>query len=209
MEYIYIPDSYNNSMIESKFKDREEFLSLQVLYRKYLESLLSSFVDFQKIDLYIQQKQVVIPRVKDEKYNFYHKYSNLGSEYLFLRNNFHVENLSPEEIVLLKHPSTANNVDFIRQTLSRVIFEEGDFTFFGPPTNSTEVKSKSIVFEFAYNQTECVDLKQLKAIEEITKEVFAQLTEYMKKFFNLPVSFLVYKSIPDLYYREDNEFVIL
>lgn len=209
MKYIYVPDSYNSSMIETKFQNEEEFLSMQVLYRKYFESLLRRFIDFKQIDEYIQKKQVVIPKVRDGEYNFYHKYSNLESDYVFLRNNFHVENLSSEELEFLKKSSTANDVDFLRQTFSRVIFEEGDATFFGTPSSSTEVKSKSVVFEFAYDQTECVDLKQLKAIEEIMREVFTQIEEYMKKCFNLPVSFLVYKSIPDLYYRENQSVAII
>ncbi len=209
MNYIYVPDSYNLSMIETKFQNEDEFLSMQVLYRKNLEFLFRKFIDFQKIDEYIQKKQLVIPKVEDKDYNFYHKYSNLGSDYVFLRNNFHVENLTPEEIALLKQSSTADNIDFIRTTLGRVIFEEGDATFFGNPSPSTEVKSKSVVFEFAYDQTKCVDIPQLKAIEEIMKEVFSQIEDNMKRSFNLPVSFLVYKSIPDLYYRENQSVAII
>ncbi len=209
MKYNYIPDSYNRKELEKKFKSEDEFISIQILYRHGLEDLIKKFINFQKLDEYIMLKKVIVPKVDDKAYNFYHKYSSLGSDYLFLRNNFHVENLTAEEIESIKNGTELNNVDFFIRTLARVIFEAGDFTFFGPPSNSTEVNSKSVVFEFAYDQTECTDIKQLKDIEQIAAEVFKQVEEYMSRFFNLPVSFLVYKSIPDLYYRENDNVVII
>ena len=71
MKYKYIPNSYDNSKIEEKFKE-DEFVELQVKYRNYLESILNKFIDFNKIDEKI--KEVInIPKVEDKEYNFYHK----------------------------------------------------------------------------------------------------------------------------------------
>lgn len=209
MKYTYIPNSYNPKTIESKFKNEEDFVAVQVLYRHGLEELIKKFIDFKQLDEYILLKKVIVPKVEDKEYNFYHKYSSLESDYIFLRNNFHVENLSEEEIRMLREGDINGNVDFFASTLANVLFEDGTNTFFGPPSDSTEVNSQSVVFEFAYDQTVCTDLGQLRDIEQIGKEVFKQIEEYMKKFFNLPTSFLVYKSIPDLYYREVENVAII
>ena len=98
MEYIYIPDSYNNNLMKEKFKNEEEFLNTQVLYRQKFESILEQYIDFNLIDRVIKNKNINIPTIEDTKYNFYHKYSTLNSKYIFLRNNFDVENLTKEEI---------------------------------------------------------------------------------------------------------------
>lgn len=203
MEYVYSPDSYNYNLINEKFKSNQEFVELQIAYRTGLEKLLKEVIDFKEIEAYILNSGVDVPKVNDKEYNFYHKYSTLESDYLFLRNNFHVENLSKEELDNLRNSSKCD-LDFFKKTLNNVIFEAGDATFFGIPVPTNLVKSKSIVFEFAYNQLECETIEQLVKIQGISDNIFKVLESRIRNNLNLDSSFVVYQAVVD-YYKANNE----
>ena len=83
-----------------------------------------------QINKYINDSKVDIPRIKDKEYNFYHLSSNLNSNYIYLRNNIHIENLTNEEILYLVNNDNFSD-DFIINTYQRVLYEEGDATYFG------------------------------------------------------------------------------
>lgn len=198
MKYIYIPDSYNFSLVKEKSLTDDLFLELQIQYRMGLEKIIGGYVNLEQIDHQIEQEQIDIPQVEDTDYNFYHQYSTLKSKYIFLRNNFHVENLSNQEIKeVLDHQN--NTIEFYNKTLDKVIFESGKETFFGPPMDETAVNSKSIVFEFAYDQKKCKTLDQLNKIEATINKSFDYISNTVGKNINIPLSFLIYRAIPDLY----------
>lgn len=198
MKYQYMPDSYNWELLEKKGINIEDFLKLQKKYRTGLENVLKKFIDFEEIDRNIEQDGLDIPVVLDEEQNFYRRFSTLNSKYVFLRNNFHIENLTEEEIRQLIH-NQAVSIDFLNQTLSRVIFEEGDYTLFGPSSKKELVKSKSIVFEFAFDQKKCKEFDQLMRIEDTYENVFNKIQEKLKPNLNIPISFHTYRAIPDLF----------
>ena len=77
-------------------------MNLKIAYKRSLEELLNKIVDFKNVDMYLSDSGLLIPRINDTDNNFYHKYSFLNSEYVFLRNEIHVENLSPTELEVLK-----------------------------------------------------------------------------------------------------------
>lgn len=203
MNYVYIPDSYNNNLIKEKYKSEEEFLNIQILYRQKFESILKKYIDFKSIDIVIKNKNINIPEVEDTEYNFYHKYTTLDSKYVFLRNNFHVENLTKDEIKRLL-TNDINDVTFFNSTLSKVIFEDGDETFFGIPTDEVKIKSRSLVFEFAFDQTKIENIEELKEINNIIKQTEEYLKENIKGVFRATPSFIVYNSIPNLYQKNVN-----
>ncbi len=198
MNYNYIPNSYNNLLVQDKFNNNNSFVNMQLLYRKGLENLIKKFIDFEKIDKYISDSNFTIPMVKDKDYNFYHKYSTLNSNYIYLRNNFHVENLTDDEIKILKENEILD-VEFYNKTLERVIYEDGDFVFFGTPIDENLVKSKSIVFEFAYDQKKCTSLEQLKEIKQIIDYSFEYIGLRIKENMAIPISFIKYNAIVDIY----------
>ena len=195
MKYKYVPNSYNNSIIEEKFKE-DEFIELQVKYRKYLESILNKFIDFKIIDEKI--KEVInIPKIEDKEYNFYHKFSSLNSDYVYLRNNYHIENLSDEEINLIRQDKM--NFEFIKNTIPKVVFETGDKSFFGTPIQKYLVDSKGLVFEFSYDQIQLIDVKEYKIIKQIEKELSNIISKTLSEKLKIPVTVIEYNGLNDLY----------
>lgn len=198
MQYKYIPNSYNNNLIDKKFRCYEQFLNCQIIYKMEFEKILSKYLNINGVENYINSQNVIIPKVKDVDYNFYHRYSKLGSDYLFVRNNYHVENLDDNEINCLLFDKNLG-VEFFNKTLYKVIFENGDSTFYGIACDENRANSKSIVFEFAYNQIECTTLKQQNQISEIIEECFKMLQDNINKLLKINSSYLVYNSIPNLF----------
>lgn len=202
MEYNYIPDTYNYELVKEKFGDNNQFLQCQILYKKHFESFLYKHINFNQIEEYIHSMDFDIPRIKDEDYNFYHKFSNIGSNYIYVRNNYHVENLTNEEIQKLLQSSNLNDKYFYN-TFEKVLFEKGTSTFMGVPMNETSVNSKSIVFEFAFNQNDCTTVEQLNKIKKVSKECFKIIDLCMKERLNIRGSYLIYNAIPDLFYNNE------
>lgn len=201
MKYKYIPDSYNNSIIKERFME-DEFIELQVKYRKYLESILSKFIDFKKIDEKI--KEVInIPKIEDKDYNFYHKFSSLNSDYVYLRNNYHIENLSDEEINKIRQDKM--DFEFINKTIPKVVFETGDKSFYGTPIEKYLADSKGLVFEFSYDQIQLIDIKEYKTIKQIEKELSNVITKTLNERLKIPVTLIEYNGLNDLYKIDNME----
>lgn len=206
MKYIYSPDSYNETLIENKFESYDEFLDLQLKYRSGFERILNCLANFKSIDDLINRQSFTIPKISDKDYNFYHKFSTLDSDYVFLRNNFHIENLSVEDIEQLKKMENVN-MEFLNKTLYRVIFEDGEQSCYGIPKKENFVDSKSIVFEFAYDQKKCDSVPQLNQIKNFEKSVFNYLDKCFENKINIPISILSYNAITDIYYQENPNIV--
>ena len=194
MKYKYVPDTYDYSIIDKRFED-EEFVELQNKYREFIEKLLKHYIDFKDIDNKIGQVMKV-PKKEDLEYNFYHKFSSLNSDYIYLRNNYHIENLNDDEIEVLKN----NKIDyeFLNKTINRVINEEGDMTFYGSPVPKYLVDTKGLVFEFAYDQLQLLEVKELQNIEKIISVIDKYLKDNLKAL-NIPISMITYNGINDIY----------
>ena len=193
MKYKYVPDTYDYSIIDKRFED-EEFVELQNKYREFIEKLLKHYIDFKDIDNKIGQVMKV-PKKEDLEYNFYHKFSSLNSDYIYLRNNYHIENLNDDEIEVLKN----NKIDyeFLNKTINRVINEEGDMTFYGSPVPKYLVDTKGLVFEFAYDQLQLLEVKELQNIEKIISVIDKYLKDNLKAL-NIPISMITYNGINDI-----------
>ena len=80
MQYKYIPNSIK--IIDNISYD--DFLKLQIKYRESLEALIKKYVSFEEVDKIIENLNFSIPLIQDQEYNFYHKFSTLGSKYVFI-----------------------------------------------------------------------------------------------------------------------------
>lgn len=191
MNYIFIPEISN----KSDFSDKE-FLSYQIMYKQHIEKILSLIINASFVDQYIINNNLSIPTVDDDEYNFYHKYSLLGSKYLFLRNNIHIERLNKEELEELKNNPSS---DFFKRTFKTVLFEsDNSFTYFGSPLRKNEVKPNSLVFEFAYDLKKATSMKQIKDINNLLLFINKYVSELSQKI-GISISLLEYNAIPDLY----------
>lgn len=159
----YIPDTYDYNLISDKFGDMNNFIMYQKKYKTLFERYLNTKIDLEKIEEYIQSQDVYIPRIKDEEYNIYHQDSKLPSGYIYVRNNYHIENLSTEKIERLKKEEIMDE-DFFLSTFQEVLFEKEEKVSYGTPLQKNILDSDSIVFEFAYNLLECKDINQIKKL---------------------------------------------
>lgn len=200
MKYKFYPNTYDYSKI--KVIGEKEFLSLMIKYRNDFELFLSRIINFKSIDAFIYSLGGSIPAVNDIEYNFYHKYSSLGSNYIFLRNNIHIENLSDEEINVIRSAIYNKKVldnEFLMNTYKRVLYEDGDYTMFGIPMKKNMVPSKAVVFELSYDQKKLTQVSQLKVIDKAKEMVDNFIKEEIKKRLDTDIYLLVYNAIPDIY----------
>lgn len=196
----YIPNTYDEEKINQNFNSYESFLNLQMKYREEFERIIKENVNLSFINETI--KDLNIPKVNDQDYNFYHKFSTLNNDYLFLRNNFHVENLTPDELTELIFDESLNP-SFFQKTLEKVLFEKEDHFYAGKPLNQNQVNSKSLVFEFAYDETKCESLQQINDIKLAITKIFTELEKKVKEIIGLNCSFVIYNYYEDLF--KDND----
>ena len=200
MKYKFMPDTlFYFKMDGISF---EEYLELQNKYRVELEKILMEYVDFSEIDRKIKQ-EIDLPVLDDKEYNYYHKFSTLKSNYIYLRNNYHIENLSTEELQKLRSDFIDKKI--INDTFSKVLFEEGDYTFFGIPVMDYSAPSKSMVFEFAYDQIQLKTIPELSIVDKIFEEISSSIQKNVESSFPVSVSFIRYNGIPDIYRMKNGE----
>lgn len=200
---IYNPDTIDLEKLKEKGIDPSLFLKMQVKYRESFEFILKQYVFFQQFDEEIERKNV--PALSFSSIDFYHQYSTLGSKYLFLRNNFHIERLDDEELQVLrlslfddKHLSIA----YLQKTFLRVLFEEEEHIFVNTPILANAVLAKSFIIEFSYDLLSCKDVSQIKEIEKMITNIFQRLKNTFSKKTNIPVSFVIYTATPDLFQKK-------
>lgn len=194
MEYVLIPNSFNRDLLNNLSDD--EVLELQNKYRNCIEEKIKGIIDFKKVDDQIN-KMVYVPRLEDKEYNYYHKFSTFPSNYIFLRNNYHIERLSEDELEQLKNGSVDD--EFLKNTFEKVLYEDGNFTYYGSPIDSYLAASKSLVIEFAYDQVEIETIEELQNVDKIIGIISDELKAKIEDSLGVPVSVIIYNGIPDLY----------
>lgn len=189
MKYIYIPNLYNYEKINEKGLSCDKFLDLQIKYKNAFESILSKYINFESIDNYINSFEYNIPILNKQKDNFYSINSILKSNYIYLRNNIHIENLTNEEINYLEN----NNVDvnFIVNTFKKVLYEpvpSNSSVLYGADRIENIVDGDSIVFEFAFDSKNFVAVHQFVLVKKIKDNLNSFLQESINKIFNTKVT---------------------
>lgn len=198
--YIYNPNTYNKSLINKKKLTPEIFLILQNKYRESVEYFFKKEFNFQKFDPFF--KNIGCIPLADQDYNFYHKYSTLGSEFIYLRNNYHVEKLNVEEIEYIQKcilENTFLDEVFLSKTAMKVMMEEGKNIFYNYINLENSVPSKSFVFEFSYDPFEFSEIVQIRQVNELRNYIIKELKMVFKDRINVPIISILYTGSPDLY----------
>ena len=123
MNYKFIPDSIKIDDSIPLNYSLDEFLELQISYKQSFEKILTDIVDFAYFDNWVKNTINDLPIVNDKEANFYRKFSTLNSDYIYLRNNIHIEKLDFKELNELR---SNVNKDFLLRTYKKVLFEGGD-----------------------------------------------------------------------------------
>lgn len=202
----YNPNTISVSKMKALGIDERMFLQCQQKYRESFESILKKYVSFERFDQKLENSGAIV--LNDIDYNIYHKYSTLGSKYIFFRNNFHIENLSKEEFFQFQKylfDETMLPLDFLQKTFLKVLFEEGHSVFVNSVVEKNVVLSKSFIFEIAYDFLKIEDVKQLKEIEKCIQSVVQDLKNIFEKKTNIPISVVVYTASPDIFKTKEKE----
>ena len=210
MKYKYIPDSININILEQKDLSYEKILELQIKYRESFENIIKEYIDFKDIDNLIEDLPFNIPLINDTEYNFYHKFSTLGSKYVFIRNNIHIERLEENELQIVINAINNNTLldkQFVLDTISKVMFEEGNTACYGTALPENMIKAKSITFEFAYEDYKC-DIQQGRMVKEKFSKVFKYILEKLGNYLNVEYSIIIFNGFDNIYKYTDNDMNI-
>ena len=201
MNYEFIPNKVmiNNEILKN---NKDEFLKLQIRYKQAFEGLLKKIVNFEDFDTWIKCNINELPTVDDKKVNFYRKFSILNSEYIYLRNNIHIERLSINELNELKNSISE---EFLLRTYKKVLFEDGNYTFIGYVTDEDMVMSKSIVFEVAFDAKKCDTLEEINFFKNYNEQIYEIIAKPVKDRLNCDVSIHRYSAIPELFIDESKQ----
>lgn len=204
MYFKYVPNTIDYKLVGISYDD---FLNLQIFYKSNFERLLNSLYNFNLIDNYINQNCNNLPVIDDADYNFYKKFSTLGSKYIYLRNNIHIERLDAKDLeYLCKNFAQKTNLDanFIINTYKKVLFENGQFTFFGNAYDGNLVKCESIIFEFAFDSKKCKTVEQVTFAHYNLNNILNLFKNIIISKMNVDVSIHLYDGIPDEYKSTDS-----
>lgn len=204
MEYKYLPNTFNFQSILLRFGTIERFTELQIKYKQQFEHLLFPILKIDELQAIIQSASTTIPVIDDAAANFYRAHSMLQNPYIYVRNNYHIEALTDEELETLNSQNDISP-EFFKSTFDRVLFEEGDIIFYGTPRDETMCRAKCIAFEFAYDQVKCESVEQLVKIEKVIARCKEALERNMQSA-NIPVSLMIYNGIPKRF--KDPSYII-
>ena len=191
----YLPDTIDFKKIIEKFKSESIYNDYQFKYKNCIEEIMNAFVDFDSVNKIIDSIDIKLKTIDDYDYNIYHKHSLLESKYIFIRNNIHVENLSDEDLKVLK--SSSINEEFIKRTLSSVLHEEDTFLPYGGDPNNLKFTG-GLIIEFAYDSTS-LSKDDKKKIADYIEKVFIKISEGMKEL-DIVANYTIYDKDPD-YFR--------
>ncbi len=199
MEYNYVPNSYDKNLISKNEFLQDNFLLMQIKYRQSIEEVLKSIINFKELDDYCT-KEIKVPINDDWEDNFYHKFSTLNSKYIFLRNNIHVEKLKNEDIEKIKRAIFNENLldkEFVLRTLKDVLYEDGDYVFYGVAMDENRVDSQSLVFEFSYDDSKC-SIEEGILIKKICDNILNNIKERIESNLNCHVELIINKGFANI-----------
>ena len=171
----------------------EEYLKLYLLYKNIFEIYLWNKLNFRKYNNIFSSLSLV--SIKEEKKDFYQKYSKYLGEFFYLRNNLYIENLSEEELKFLKMLVPNSNLEteeimmFVQNTYLKVIREsinENEYYQFGIFSSQFFVKNETIVVGFSYENfyeevghefNEKKYLENRNCVQQQLKEINQELLE--------------------------------
>ena len=94
------------------------YSSIQKLYLKGLEKIISDKIDLKIYDDMFNNLQCEIKPITSDKKTYYHKLSDLKLNFIFIRNNMYVEKLSNEVLDYFKNKINNNDFNIDDMTLN-------------------------------------------------------------------------------------------
>jgi hypothetical protein len=164
-EYDYIQPNTDRIDID-KMNDNlaKSYLALTTIYRKMLIKYLIKKIELNKYDELIKNSGLDFVKLDDLQKDIYQKYNDESLEYVYLRNNIYISNLTDNErIEFVKLINKGgfeynNNYErFIESTYQRVIVEntgrnEVSFVNYGPANIPFMATTNSLVIGVRWDE---------------------------------------------------------
>ena len=181
-KYHFIPNTINlelasNLNLSNGEVLNERFYEIQRLYYHGLQLFLNNLIKINEFEQKIINSDLNFVPLADKENNIYHKYSDLN--FIFIRNNLHIERLSNEEIghLISVKDDSDKLLEFIKTTLKKVIYEEFEFINFGPPILEYFRSGQSIVIEIAYDQKTCKTAEEIYNKKDFVEKINEEISE--------------------------------
>lgn len=184
-----------------KDNDYKIYRHILNLYKLGFETLLSTIIDFEKMDRVIESSNLYFsPSTNAQKFL---KDSNLKSKYIYCLNQFYIEKLSQKYIEILKNSNTLTNevLLIIKNTFQDIITKDGvENITYGPTTPERIIKNQTIVLELIfgrtiYEATTNLYLENHKKQNELIDKIINNIELTLKNTLNTNTKVLVSKSL--------------
>ena len=170
---------------------KDAYVLVQYRYLTVLSDWLKSMFDFPSIDRELADADLAVVPMQD----YYRGRDQLGSRYIYLRNNIHPERLSVEQIATLREETMPENrerqLDVVKQTYVDVLAvqyadEEPDARYittyerhFGG--TSYDVPNTALVFYLSYKEPHTEDDAAFDAKERRTETAVTGVSERIQR----------------------------
>jgi hypothetical protein len=96
----------------------DTYLKLQAVYREAFNTLINQNGALSKVDTELAQAPEKYVPASSQQWNIYQRYGSFGRKYIYLDNDFYIEQLNHDDLELLANP-TPQNMPAIIQMVKR------------------------------------------------------------------------------------------
>ena len=129
-----IPAEYDKTLLkklnllDDNYNINENYIAISSTYKCLLEKMLVQELQLKRFDNALKNSGLNFKKVDDNNMDIYQYYSNMNLDYIYLRNNIYIENLTDEERQFIIKKYNSNNFEldnettnFINSTYTKVI----------------------------------------------------------------------------------------
>jgi hypothetical protein len=157
LEVPFRPDLFREKGLGEEAPNERYFL-LMSRYKRILEAFLLEKLPLKLIDKNMKESKLDFRPIPEAKQDYYQKSSGMGLDYIYLRNDLHIEKLTLEELRFLEAKSSFDEEAkaFLVSTAERVVnpFDEVRLVFYGPQNGRFLCDSNAIVIGIRYDEFE-------------------------------------------------------
>lgn len=201
MKYNYYPNTIDLELINQKNID-SDYVLLQQKYIESFEFYIMQKMDIKKYDLIITQFSSDISNINDIDNNIYKKSSALKSDYIYLRNNIHIERLEMDEIDEIRNAIIKNNIlpfSFIKKTIYLMINEGNKKISYGYDSFDDYFDPNIFIFEFSYFSSKINNAINFLEIKKHFNKVADMFCREFSEKFDCKSTYRIYMGLPLLY----------
>ena len=192
---------------------KDAYVLVQYRYLTVLSDWLKSMFDFASIDRELADADLAVVPMQD----YYRGRDQLGSGYIYLRNNIHPERLTVDQISLMRQETTPENrnrqLDVVKQTHADVLAVQYDYmrpdveyiiSYGSPGDQSLYVPNTALVFYLSYKEPRTEDDAAFDAVQRRTETAVTRVSEQIQRALSSEIDTDVV--IIDGYYLEYTEW---